>query len=102
MSNSFPKPVSLEEVPILDMAPLISGGDSRSLAQALRSACEGMAFFYVTNHGVSQETIDAALSASKRFFDLSLEDAIKGRERSLSSGLSAVGNHSFPRSWTRP
>lgn len=96
MSNAFPQPVSLEEVPILDMAPLISGGDSRSLAQALRSACEGIAFFYVKNHGVSQETIDAALSASKRFFALPLETRLQVVKDRFHRGYLPLGTTHFP------
>lgn len=47
MMEPSPRPVSIQDVPILDISPLISGGDLEPLAKALRAACEGMAFFYV-------------------------------------------------------
>ncbi|KAI0655414.1 Clavaminate synthase-like protein [Cubamyces menziesii] len=44
----------------------------RPVANAIRSACINVGFLYVTNHGIPEETIQRALSASKEFFSLPL------------------------------
>jgi len=58
-------------IPVIDLAPSFSDAlDSRkSVADRIRSACRDTGFFYVANHGVPQKVIDAAVDASKRFFD---------------------------------
>lgn len=96
MIDSPPRSVSIEDVPILDMSPLMSSGDIESLAKALRSACEGMAFFYVKHHGVSQATIDAAIAASKRFFEQPLEARLKVVKDRFHRGYLPVGTTHFP------
>ncbi len=60
----IPRKASVGEVPILDLGPLVDGGDIRSLARDLRAACEGTAFFYIRNHGVPAGVIDARLAAA--------------------------------------
>ncbi len=96
MIDSPPRSVSIEDVPILDMSPLISDGDTGPLAKALRSACEGMAFFYVVNHGVSQATIDGAIAASKRFFEQSLEARLKVVKDRFHRGYLPLGTTHYP------
>ena len=59
-------------LPIIDLAPL-RGGDTarrRSTAGAVGAACERVGFFYARNHGIAPAIIDAALTASRRFFGL--------------------------------
>ena len=73
MTRVAPRPARGDEVPVLDMAPLIAGGDVRALARQVRAACEDMAFFYVRNHGVAEAVIGAAVEASKRFFSCPVE-----------------------------
>ena len=41
-----------DEVPVLDLGSLNSGGDLAPLAKQLRHACETIGFFYVANHGI--------------------------------------------------
>ncbi len=68
MTPPAPRPATPEEVPVLDMTPLVTGGDIAPLARQLRTACEEMAFFYVAGHGVPDVVIDGAFEASRRFF----------------------------------
>jgi len=59
-------------LPIIDVGPLRSGDREarRITAGEVGAACESTGFFYVRNHGVSQQHIDAALAASRTFFAL--------------------------------
>lgn len=60
------------ELPVIDLAPMF-GSDpeaKRAMAQALRSACIEVGFFYLKNHGVPQPIIDQAFAASAEFFAL--------------------------------
>ncbi|CAH1447762.1 unnamed protein product [Lactuca virosa] len=43
----------------------------------LKQACTDSGFFYVTNHGISEEFMDEVFAESKKFFDLPLEEKMK-------------------------
>ncbi|KAI6130022.1 hypothetical protein EV401DRAFT_2054474 [Pisolithus croceorrhizus] len=49
----------------------------RSLAGDIRNACVTVGFFYVKNHGIPEEVINKAVSASERFFSLPIEAKMK-------------------------
>ena len=63
------------EMPALDVGPWMRGeaGALEPLAAQLRRVCEEVGFFSVANHGVSQDLIDRAFAASRRFHSLPLE-----------------------------
>jgi isopenicillin N synthase-like dioxygenase len=42
--------------------------------EAIRTACEGVGFFYLKAHGVSRDILQRAREAAERFFSLPLED----------------------------
>ncbi|EFH52044.1 hypothetical protein ARALYDRAFT_905838 [Arabidopsis lyrata subsp. lyrata] len=46
-------------------------------ADALKQACLDCGFFYVTNHGISEELKDEAFEQSKKFFALPLDEKMK-------------------------
>jgi isopenicillin N synthase-like dioxygenase len=54
------------EIPVIDLAV----GDEESQALEVRNACMRVGFFYLTNHGVPEERIDATFDAIKAFFSL--------------------------------
>jgi isopenicillin N synthase-like dioxygenase len=57
-------------LPIIDMSPLF-GGDTASqqaVARAVAAACRDSGFFYVTGHGIADDTLRALAAASRRFF----------------------------------
>ena len=60
----------VESLPIIDVSPLVSGGDSHAVAQQLDRACRQHGFFYVTGHGVDDELQDRLDAMSREFFDL--------------------------------
>lgn len=55
------------EIPVLDLAPLIAGGDTTDLARAFAEAYGKTGFGYVINHGVDPGLRAAIFAASKRF-----------------------------------
>jgi isopenicillin N synthase-like dioxygenase len=59
-----------DEVPVIDLGPLNSGGDLTPLARQFRQACETIGFFYVANHGIPTPIFDGVFAATKRYFDL--------------------------------
>src|ERR1044071_5806723 len=67
-----------EQIPIVDLAPFRSGtrAGKDQVARAIRSAAEDNGFLYIENHGVPQETIDAAFAVAKRFFTLPEADKL--------------------------
>jgi isopenicillin N synthase-like dioxygenase len=64
---------SRSEVPVLDLAPLIQGGPIDQLAKQLDHACQQTGFFYVANHGISENALNAVFGATRRYFAMPLE-----------------------------
>ncbi|KII94609.1 hypothetical protein PLICRDRAFT_692963 [Plicaturopsis crispa FD-325 SS-3] len=64
-------------VPIIDLQHASDPTRRRDLAKEIRDACIDVGFLYVRAHGISEEIIDDALSASKEFFALPLESKLK-------------------------
>lgn len=77
MSEDMPRAATAEEMPILDLSPLVAGQPIDALARALRRACETTGFFYVANHGVPRKVVDDVFEATRRYFDLPLEERLK-------------------------
>ncbi|XP_058074184.1 2-oxoglutarate-Fe(II) type oxidoreductase hxnY-like isoform X2 [Magnolia sinica] len=55
----------------------LSDSDIRKSVSLLKQACLDCGFFYVINHGISQEFMDEVFAQSKRFFDLPTEEKMK-------------------------
>ncbi|MBV9863516.1 MAG: isopenicillin N synthase family oxygenase [Alphaproteobacteria bacterium] len=64
------------QIPVLDYGPVFAGepGALDRLVPQLRHACENVGFFYIRNHGVSQEIVARAFAASRRFHALPLAE----------------------------
>ncbi|MCV6594028.1 MAG: isopenicillin N synthase family oxygenase [Silicimonas sp.] len=58
-------------LPIVDLAGLFTGdaNDKAAVAAALGAAARTSGFFYIANHGIPQDQIDAAFAASKEFHE---------------------------------
>jgi isopenicillin N synthase-like dioxygenase len=65
--------VSHSALPIIDIGGLSSNSltDRKAVAERLRAACLDNGFFYVVNHGVPENLIDALFDETRRFFDSS-------------------------------
>ncbi|KAF8400896.1 hypothetical protein HHK36_014199 [Tetracentron sinense] len=55
----------------------ISSPDIQKSVSLLKQACLDSGFFYVVNHGISQEFMDEVFAQSKRFFDLPMSEKMK-------------------------
>ncbi|MBO9396420.1 isopenicillin N synthase family oxygenase [Shimia sp. R9_2] len=58
------------EIPVLDLAPLVAGGDTRKLAADFAKAYGETGFGYVINHGIDPVLRAAVFAASERFHAL--------------------------------
>lgn len=60
---------SFDEIPIISLqAPELE------LIDAIRDACTRVGFFYVKDHGVSQQTVEQVFVYAKKFFDIKTEE----------------------------
>jgi isopenicillin N synthase-like dioxygenase len=88
------KDVAFEEIPIIDFAPMLGSDPAakRALAAELRHACTEVGFFYIRNHGIAQDLIDATFAECPRFFGLAVADkmAIHVRHSVNNSGYTPL------------
>ena len=63
--------MSESAVPVVDIAPYLSGDEARkaAVAQAVDEACRRIGFLIVAGHGVPRPVIDDVLAATWAFFD---------------------------------
>ncbi len=68
--------VSPAMLPIIDIAGLASErpADRQAVGAALRIACLDKGFFYVSNHGISENLVEAVFTEAARFFALPAEE----------------------------
>ncbi|MFQ6024440.1 MAG: isopenicillin N synthase family dioxygenase [Acidiferrobacterales bacterium] len=59
-------------VPVIDVAPLVSGDGARSheAVRRIRAACQDWGFFQIYGHGIPEELIDRVCRETKHFFAL--------------------------------
>ena len=72
-----------EAIPIIDFAGML-GSDAKAkqrVAAEIRSACVNAGFFYIVNHGIPQQAVDAMFAETRRFFELPLEEKLKLRAK---------------------
>ncbi|KAK9211643.1 hypothetical protein WN943_001020 [Citrus x changshan-huyou] len=55
----------------------LSSADIQQSVSLLKQACLDCGFFYVVNHGISQEFMEEVFSQSKRFFKMPLNEKMK-------------------------
>ena len=69
MFHAQPRRPSLDEIPIIDVQLLRDGSvdGRRRVTEQIGRACKDVGFFYIANHGVSQDTVDRAFNASAQF-----------------------------------
>lgn len=97
-----------QTIPILDLAPLLEGrpGAVETLGAELRHAFTEVGFYFVRNHGIPQELLDATFAAAERFHAQPLEAklALKINEhnigympmRGATTRVNAVGEVALP------
>jgi isopenicillin N synthase-like dioxygenase len=86
-------------VPLIDIAPALSGRDAgtRAVAAQVGRACEEIGFLTVVGHGVPTDLVDAMYSDAKEFFDLPVAEKLRVRRPSkqVSRGYIPVGDESL-------
>lgn len=67
--------MSFSCIPVIDIGGLRSDllEQRKAVATEIRKASHQVGFFYITNHGIPEQTIASTLAETKRFFDLPLE-----------------------------
>lgn len=55
-------------VPVLDLTPLLAGGNVDQLVHELKSACLDTGFFYVVGHGIPQSVIEELFNEARSYF----------------------------------
>ncbi|KAJ4951028.1 hypothetical protein NE237_027860 [Protea cynaroides] len=82
-SNSSPSGATTDEAfPVLSNVSVLNyidlaSPDVQKSVSLLKQACLDSGFFYVVNHGISQDFMDEVFSQSKRFFDLPIDTKMK-------------------------
>ncbi|PKX96252.1 isopenicillin N synthase family dioxygenase [Aspergillus novofumigatus IBT 16806] len=71
--------VDFKTIPIIDLSKLHSSNveERRELAREIDQACTKVGFFYIKNHGISEELIKKTYEAAHRFFDLAEGEKMK-------------------------
>ncbi|XP_062090894.1 2-oxoglutarate-Fe(II) type oxidoreductase hxnY-like isoform X2 [Humulus lupulus] len=68
----------------------LSNPDIEQSVSLLKQACLDCGFFYVVNHGISQEFMDEVFYQSKRFFKLPLDEKMKLLRNEKNRGYTPV------------
>jgi isopenicillin N synthase-like dioxygenase len=68
-----------DAVPMIDLSGITSANPAAKarLAAELRDACINVGFFYIKNHGVSQDLVDAMFDMAPRLFGLPLDEKMR-------------------------
>lgn len=71
---------ALEVLPIIDIAPFVTGGsieERKRAARQIRQVCVDIGFFYITGHGIPQAELDEFERRARGFFELPLAEKMK-------------------------
>ena len=76
--NLSARKLDFDSIPIIDIADLRHTDRNRRMAVAtrIRQACEHVGFFYVKNHGVSEQLLSEVYAAAHEFFALPAEEKL--------------------------
>ena len=71
-----------DNIPVIDLAPLLDGSDPESVAMAIHRASREIGFIYAANHGIADDVTASARNAALEFFRLphDIKDAIRVNE----------------------
>ena len=76
---------AFDTIPVIDFAAMATGSltEKARVAGEIRQACIRSGFFYITNHGIDEPTIDNLFTQAKRFFALPIESKLKLRAKDV-------------------
>ena len=86
-----------KSIPVIDLAPAAKPEGKAEVAHHIHRACRETGFFYLKNHGVRQDLIDAQFAAAKAFFDLPLDQklAIHMKNSPTTAGYEPIGGQAL-------
>ncbi|KAJ8583594.1 Clavaminate synthase-like protein [Rhizopogon salebrosus TDB-379] len=78
-SRKAPDASAFESIPIIDLEGAFNQDEAvrRALAQQIRMVYMNVGFFYVKNHGISQDCLDQVLKVNKEYYLLSADEKMK-------------------------
>ena len=67
--------VPLDQIPLVDFGPFLTGGpaERKAVARQIGEACRNIGFFYLINHGVPPMLTRQTFEEARRFFALRAE-----------------------------
>ncbi|GMP83782.1 hypothetical protein CsSME_00037576 [Camellia sinensis var. sinensis] len=90
-NEAFEAPGDFKNFPALNCIDL-SSPDIHNSVSLLKQACLDSGFFYVINHGISQEFMDEVFNQSKSFFDLPVSEKMKVLRNKKHRGYTPIFN----------
>ena len=66
-----------ERLPIINVAPLLEGGETHKVARDIERACKDLGFFYAIGHAIGADTLAKLNSSSRAFFALPEAEKLK-------------------------
>ncbi len=93
MSGAVARRIAIDEIPVIDLAPLAAGGreDIAQVGAAMRAAAERIGFFYVSNHGIDAALIAEVEALARRFFARPLDDKLAVKPIDRHRGFLQIG-----------
>ncbi len=73
MSYAKAKKLDIKKVPVIDIAPLRDGTNSKEVSKKLHEASSNLGFIYIKGHGISSSTINSLRKSGLKFFRRSNE-----------------------------
>ncbi|KAJ5382716.1 Oxoglutarate/iron-dependent dioxygenase [Penicillium concentricum] len=104
VSTAPPRLPTEDEIPIIDLASIDRDLEARKIiASKVRVAAENTGFFYIKNHGISEELIQKALSQAKAFFDQPIEkkQLASSKTQKNADGWHGLGSSQINKTETR-
>lgn len=95
VSTNPPRPARADEIPLIDIGSIDGNTQQRKdLAELIKQASENTGFFYIKNHGISNDIVNGAYKAAQAFFAQSQNDKLKvtNKKSKHFNGFSAKGN----------
>jgi isopenicillin N synthase-like dioxygenase len=91
----YTPPKAPDSIPVIDLTTSFSDDPAarRDVAWQVHKACRETGFFYIANHGVPAEVMEAHLDLARTFFALPIEEKLKAdaRNSSCTRGYEVVG-----------
>ncbi|MBX2870096.1 MAG: hypothetical protein KTR18_15555 [Acidiferrobacterales bacterium] len=70
MSLPVAPQLDFSEIPVIDIAPLLSGFSDTRVIKQIEDACRRVGFFYIENHRINPNTVSQICEQAKLFFGL--------------------------------